>query len=64
MNYLEYDQEMDEVFRRVSGFYSKNSKFTSWERKLCTFQLKEYKWVGEVRSPKGEVIAEADYDMS
>jgi len=37
MNYLEFDQDMDEVFKRVSGFYSKDAKFSTWEQKLCTF---------------------------
>lgn len=45
MNYLECDQVMDETFKRVSNFYSKDSKFTKVEEKMCTFQLKEYKWV-------------------
>lgn len=44
LNYLENDMEMDEVFRRVSGFYSKNKKqFSDVENKTCLFQLKEYK---------------------
>lgn len=28
LNYLENDMEMDDVFRRVSGFYSKDADFT------------------------------------
>jgi hypothetical protein len=37
MNYLEFDQEMDEVFKRVSRFYSKDANFSTWEQKMCTF---------------------------
>lgn len=37
MNYLECDQEMDETFKRVSNFYSKDSAFTKVEEKMCSF---------------------------
>ena len=46
MNYIECDYEMDEVFKRVSGFYydkkSKNEN-NPWIQKYCIFKLKEYK---------------------
>ena len=64
MNYLECDQEMDEVFRRVSGFYSKDRHFQTVEPKMCTFYLKEYKWKDGLRSDRGIILGQLDYDMS
>ena len=42
MNYLECDQEMNEVFKRVSGFYVKKGTFNKFEEKNCEFLVKEY----------------------
>jgi hypothetical protein len=53
LNYLENDMEMDEVFHRVSGFYSKDPIFNKVEEKHCEFLLKEYKQKDDKRIDKG-----------
>lgn len=49
LNYIECDSEMDDIFRRVSGFYAKDNSNKNWEKKMCTFQLKMYKWDKDIR---------------
>lgn len=56
LNYLENDMEMDEVFRRVSGFYSKDPEFNKIQEKQCIFELKEYKQLNDKRIDKGTII--------
>ena len=41
LNYIEYDDKMDEVYKRISGFYTlKKSNIPYYESKYCIFQLK------------------------
>ena len=39
MNYIDFDQKMEDVFFRISGFYIKNQQF---QDKFFTIMLKEY----------------------
>jgi hypothetical protein len=64
LNYIEVDMEMDEVFRRVSKFYSKSKNFSAIEDKICVFQLKEYKQLKDKRIDTGTVLAQYHYNMS
>lgn len=64
LNYIEFDLEMNEVFRRVSGFYSNDKDFKTFNKKMCTFILKEYKWTGDKRDAKGTELGHCEYDMS
>ena len=51
LNYLEYDADMDEVFKRISGFYSKKKSDKDeplFESKYCMFQLKLYEHKGDL----------------
>ena len=58
---------MQEIFKRVSGFYKDKQKGDEYEQKTCVFMLKEYKQSDNVdlgRIDKGTIIARQDYDMS
>lgn len=65
MNYLENDQAMNEVFKRVSGFYLKKGSNTEFEEKNCEFLVKEYQQnKQDQRMPDPKIIAVKQYNMS
>ena len=65
MNYLEFDQEMTEIFKRISGFYLKGGSMTEFEEKNCEFLVKEYQQNKKgQRQPDPKIIGVKQYNMS